>query len=141
MRFSKIGLIIVVVLAVLSGLFLYFIPQRTTPNGDKSNLIIVAEPRAGALITSPLTISGSARGYWYFEASFPIRLLDGNGKLLAIKPAQAQDEWMTEEFVPFSLILEFEKPETQTGTLILEKDNPSGLPEHADELAIPIRFQ
>ncbi len=102
---------------------------------------MVDQPRTGDLATSPLLIRGKARGYWYFEASFPVRLLDGNGKLLAIKPAQADGEWMTEEFVPFSMTLEFEKPTTGTGTLILQKDNPSGLPEYDDELVIPVRFR
>ena len=32
-------------------------------------------------------------------------------------------------------------PATSTGTLVLQKDNPSGLPEHADELRIPVRFE
>ncbi len=102
---------------------------------------MVDQPRTGDLATSPLLIRGKARGYWYFEASFPVRLLDGNGKLLAIKPAQADSEWMTEEFVPFSMTLEFEKPTTETGALILQKDNPSGLPEYDDELVIPVRFR
>jgi len=38
------------------------------------------------------------------------------------------------------LFITFENPETATGTLVLEKDNPSGLPEHADELRVPVRF-
>jgi hypothetical protein len=47
---------------------------------------------------------------------------------------------MTEEFVPFTATLTFEQPETETGFLVLEKDNPSGLPEQADELRIPVSF-
>ena len=47
---------------------------------------------------------------------------------------------MTKDFVPFKAELEFSLPSTETGVLILEKDNPSGLPENDDELRIPIRF-
>ncbi len=47
---------------------------------------------------------------------------------------------MTAEFVPFRAVLTFAAPATERGTLVLEKDNPSGLPENADELRIPIRF-
>jgi spore germination protein GerM len=50
------------------------------------------------------------------------------------------EEWMTEEYVPFEATLSFNPPQTETGTLILSKDNPSGLPEHDDELRIPVRF-
>ncbi|MEK7654424.1 MAG: Gmad2 immunoglobulin-like domain-containing protein [Patescibacteria group bacterium] len=131
----------IAVIAILLGLAIYIIPKKTSLNDDKNNLIVVDRPKTGEMAVSPLSISGKARGYWYFEASFPVRLLDGNSKLLALKPAQAEDNWMTEEFVPFSVTLEFEKPETETGTLILQKDNPSGLPEHDDELRIPVRFR
>lgn len=102
--------------------------------------IQVSSPHANAVIQSPLTVTGEARGTWYFEASFPVRLLDGNDNEIAVVPAQAQSDWMTEDFVPFSATLTFAKPATPTGTLVLEKDNPSGLPEHAAELRIPVRF-
>jgi len=112
------------------------------PHGPeaKANLIMVTGLSPGDKVSSPLTIKGEARGYWYFEASFPVELLDGNGNQLAIKPAQAQGEWMTEDFVPFSVTLTFPPPATATGTLMLRKDNPSGLPENEDWLAIPVTF-
>ena len=107
---------------------------------EKTDLIRVNNPRPNQEIASPLMIEGEARGTWYFEASFPIRLLDEEGNELAVAIAQAQDEWMTEEFVPFKATLEFDTPETSVGTLVFQKDNPSGLPEHDDELLMPIRF-
>lgn len=103
--------------------------------------IVVTEPLPDALIKSPLVIRGEAVGNWYFEASFPIRLLDGNGEELVVKPAQAQGEWMTTNYVPFEVSLEFETPDTDTGILVLEKDNPSGLPEHDASMKIPVRFK
>ena len=105
-----------------------------------SNLIHVTQPQPNAVVTAPLTISGEARGTWYFEASFPVLLIGANGDTLAVKPAQAQGEWMTENFVPFTVTLSFAAPVASTGTLILKKDNPSGLPEHDVELRIPVRF-
>jgi len=107
----------------------------------KANLIRVFSPLPGARVTSPLKVTGEARGNWYFEASFPVKLLDANGNLLAVKPAQAGGDWMTENFVPFSVVLDFQKPSTASGTLVLEKDNPSGLPENDDSLRVPIRFR
>lgn len=94
----------------------------------------------GQSIKSPLTITGKAVGNWYFEASFPVELLDGNGKSMMIVPAQAQGDWMTSSFVPFSVMLSFSKPATATGTIVFKNDNPSGLPENAKEVRIPIRF-
>ncbi|MDP3985905.1 MAG: Gmad2 immunoglobulin-like domain-containing protein, partial [Candidatus Veblenbacteria bacterium] len=107
---------------------------------EKQDLIRVENPRPNQVIASPLTERGEARGTWYFEASFPVRLLDANGTELAVAPAQAQGDWMTTEFVPFEVVLSFSPPATPTGVLVLEKDNPSGLPENADSLLVPVRF-
>ena len=107
---------------------------------EKRELIRLDSPRPGAEIASPLEIKGLARGRWFFEASFPARLLDGNGREIAVLPVTALGEWMTEDFVPFSAVMDFAIPDTATGTLILEKDNPSGLPQNADRLIVPVRF-
>lgn len=126
--------------------------QCKTPNGetfkedignelDKDDLIRIAEPRPNVTISSPLTVKGMARGNWFFEASFPITLLDREGNILAQVPAQAKGDWMTTEFVPFEAILTFTAPIAGSGTLILQKDNPSGLPEHDDELRVPVVFK
>ncbi|MCR4306558.1 MAG: Gmad2 immunoglobulin-like domain-containing protein [Candidatus Yonathbacteria bacterium] len=109
-------------------------------NPVENDKIRITLPLPNTLVESPLLVQGEARGNWYFEASFPVRLLDANGRELAVIPAQAQSDWMTTEFVPFEAVLTFDTPTTQTGTLVLEKDNPSGLPEHADSVSIPLRF-
>lgn len=106
-----------------------------------SDLIRIASPSPGAVIESPLTIAGEARGAWYFEASFPVVLVDWDGRIIADTFATAEGEWMTDDFVPFRASLRFEVPDYgERGTLILRKDNASGLPEHDDALEIPIRF-
>lgn len=105
-----------------------------------SDRIRLTTPLAGASVRSPLEIAGEARGSWFFEASFPVTLLDANGGVLARRPAQARGEWMTEEFVPFDAELTFTQPTTSTGTLVLAKDNPSGLAEHDAEVRIAVRF-
>jgi len=107
---------------------------------EKQDLIRITQPRPNDTVSSPLDIKGEARGYWFFEASFPVKLYDGNNNLLVAIPAQAKSDWMTENFVPFEAIIEFQKPTTQNGTLVLEKDNPSDLPQNADQLIIPVYF-
>jgi len=108
---------------------------------EKSDLIKIDNPRPNQAIESPLFIKGEARGFWFFEASFPVKLFDDDGFLLGVTPAQALGDWMTENFVAFDATLPFTVPSTPKGRLVLEKDNPSGLPEHADELIIPIHFK
>ena len=119
-----------------------FGPEEETENiPDKSDLIRLDMPQPNETISSPLTIKGEARGYWFFEADFPVKLLDEKGDLIVLAIAQAKSDWMTENFVPFEATLEFQNPGGGKGTLVLEKDNPSGLPENADELRIPVNFQ
>jgi len=136
------GLGIMLLLGGVVFMFSKTLPNdRAEPTPLGNDNIRVSMPLENSVIASPVTIRGEARGNWYFEASFPIKLLDGNSKELAIAPAQAQGEWMTTEFVPFELSLSYPTPATEIGTLVLMKDNPSGLPEHDDRIIIPVRFK
>lgn len=100
----------------------------------------VSNVSANDVVTSPLTVKGEAPGTWFFEASFPVRLLDADGNILVAVPASAGSDWMTTAYVPFEAKLTFTKSKTETGTLVFAKDNPSGLPEHDESFSIPVRF-
>jgi hypothetical protein len=110
----------------------------TESNDEKpqiANLIVVDQPLAGATITSPVIIKGQARGPWFFEASFPIYVVDWDGLIIGEGYATAESDWMTTDFVPFTATVEFDITKisgnySKRGILILKKDNPSGLPEH-----------
>lgn len=135
-------------LITLTALLVSCTPATPGDTGDAASsassqqldMIRVSEPQPNGVVTSPLTVKGEARGTWFFEASFPVQLLDENGSLIVMLPAQAEGEWMTEAFVPFSVTLNFET-DAPSGTLVLMKDNPSGLPEHAVEIRVPVRFK
>lgn len=116
------------------------IETETTTKDTTSDQIKVTKPAPNQVVQSPLIIEGEARGTWFFEATFPVKLLDVNGDVIATYFAHAQGEWMTEDFVPFKAQLIFEKPATATGILILKKDNPSGLPENDAKIEILVRF-
>jgi hypothetical protein len=115
-------------------------PDTTTASTSMESMIRVDSVIANQAVKSPLTITGQALGNWYFEASFPVELIDGNGKSLVITPAQAKGDWMVSGFVPFTVTLSFATPTTATGTLVFRNDNPSGLPENQKEFRIPVRF-
>ncbi len=106
-----------------------------------SGFIRVEQPLPNEDIQSPLTIKGQARGYWYFEGSFPVTLMDKDGKTLATGIAEARGKWMTEDFVPFQLTLEYDSPGDERGHLIFQKANPSGMPENDREFRLPVIFQ
>lgn len=114
----------------------------TTTVDIKKDLIVIDNVSKDAVIGTPFVIKGKARGYWFFEASFPIELRDTKGNVLQTIVAQAQDEWMTTEFVPFTAQLIFTKPTSpMPAVLVFKKDNPSGLPENDDSLQIPVILQ
>lgn len=98
-------------------------------------------PQPNTTIENPLHISGQARGAWFFEATFPIVITNWDGLIIGEGYAEAQDDWMTNDFVPFQATLNFTQPtDKDNGTLIMHKANPSGLPEHDNALEIPIYF-
>lgn len=103
--------------------------------------ILIENPRPNQKISSPITVRGKVRGNWLFEASFSGELFDANDKSLGTVILQAQGEWMTIDFVPFTGELVFSTPETETGTLKIINANPSGLPENNKTILMPVRFQ
>lgn len=109
---------------------------------EHADLVQLESPAPLAVIESPLEVTGRARGSWYFEASFPVVLVNWDGLIIAEGVATADGEWMTEEFVPFRATLEFDRPDYgERGTIILQKHNASGLPEHDDAVEVPVRFE
>lgn len=140
----------IIALIVFLAIAIVFVGEKkeTVPAENKlDNLIIVESPLAGGEILSPLKFSGQARGSWFFEGDFPVVLTNWDGLIIAQGIATAQGEWMTEEFVPFTGELIFNSPVidgadyTKRGSLIFQKDNPSGLPENDKALEFGIFFK
>lgn len=112
----------------------------SSPSASTSANLVLDNLTTNQLITSPMTITGKARS-WYFEAVFPVKIYDGNNQLLGQTQAQAQSDWMTSEFMPFKATLTFNSPNTESGFIILAKDNPSGLTQNAEQVIIPVKFR
>ncbi|MBU0981193.1 hypothetical protein KKC94_00705 [Patescibacteria group bacterium] len=110
--------------------------EKDSENED----ITVSFPEVNDTVECPITFEGEARGPWYFEASFPVKLEDKSGKLIAQTIAEAQEDWMTEEFVPFEG--EFENVTFEgDSVMIFENANPSGLEENADEITFSVKIE
>ncbi|MCX6730203.1 MAG: GerMN domain-containing protein [Candidatus Portnoybacteria bacterium] len=137
-------IILVVLLVLIGGLIL----AKATLFKDKeesSNPNIVVSIKPNQIVTSPLQIDGKVRGFWFFEASFPVKLVDENNNILATGIAQAKGDpatgevnWMTSDFVDFETEIEFVSKDGGKGFLVFNRDNPSGLPENDEELRIPV---
>lgn len=135
-----------IVLSIIIGIVLILViggrnkdnplPLEKTPHEHLRHINIMPNQ----VISSPLEVTGEAR-LWYFEGDFPIYVIDTEGKRLGVGIAMAQDNWMTEEFVPFQAKVDFDSQDAVEGFLVLQKNNPSDLRELDDELRIPVIFE
>ncbi|MEK9132159.1 MAG: GerMN domain-containing protein, partial [Patescibacteria group bacterium] len=100
----------------------------------------IDSPQPNEAMTSPYKVTGAMPGNWFFEATAAVKLLDANGKGLGFAHAQSKSNWMTNELVPFEATLKFDTPTTLTGTLILQADNPSGLPKNDKQERYIVHF-
>ncbi|HEY4509270.1 MAG TPA: Gmad2 immunoglobulin-like domain-containing protein [Candidatus Paceibacterota bacterium] len=121
----------------------FFTPPKhpiTYTNATADN-IKVTFPIPDAVVGKEFLVTGSARGTWFFEASFPVEVLDKDGKVLVATPAQAEGEWMTPDFVPFKADIKIPDSYTGPATLVLNRDNPSDLPQNAASISFPITIK
>ncbi len=117
------------------------LPVEATYVNASAEAITIENPFPGAVTGKSFTVMGKARGMWYFEASFPIELRDQNGKVIATGIAQAQGDWMTTEFVPYKAQISAPNSYMGAATLVLKKDNPSGLPDKDASMSVPITIE
>jgi hypothetical protein len=69
-------------------------------------------------------ITGKAQGYM-FEGSFPVTIKTPDNNVVAMMPARAVGEWMTEKPVQFVFEVDFSMlPEGQL-SIVLDQDDPS----------------
>lgn len=112
---------------------------------SKSNMITVSSPLvAGVAAALPqvATISGTARGMWFFEGTFPVEVVDQEGNVVGRGQAKAEGKWMTENFVPYTVNIQTTGATVGAmGSILLKKDNPSGEEDKNDLLEVPVIFQ
>jgi hypothetical protein len=116
----------------------------STTISEIPNKIILETPKANQTVGNPIKISGQARGTWFFEATFPVNIVDWDGKIVGSGVAHAKEDWMTGNFVPFEAEIFYTLPPqiySKKGAIILKKDNPSGDPGRDEALEVPVVFQ
>lgn len=142
--------VLLLIVIVVLGYFLVMIPvptsnaQAATTSSNTGSTdtqtnsdVVVDAPRSGASVPKTFTVTGQAPGAWYFEASFPIEVRDPSGLVVGTGHATALSDWMTTAPVAFKAditVAGYSGP----ATLVLKKDNPSGLPQNDGSVTIPI---
>lgn len=111
-----------------------------TYTSQKGVTLEIYRPAKDSKVTSPVVVVGQVPGNWSFEATFSVKLKSADGNVVAQAPAQLHGDWMTKELVPFTAKLEFGNAKSGQGSLILQKNNPSGLPENDDTITIPVQL-
>lgn len=102
-----------------------------------SKKISVTSPAPHSSVDSHFIVEGQAPGSWYFEAVFPIQIRDSHNDVIGHASARAQSDWQTSKLVSFVAPVSIDNYHGPA-TIILLRDNPSGLPENDDSISIPI---
>ena len=115
--------------------------DTSMPGADDSELeVIIEQPGEDEVVTAPFAISGKARGYWFSEGQITVKVTDMDGETLFTGDFESS-EWMTEDFVPFEvLVTSLDTEGLSSGMIVVEKANPSGLPENDDSFKQSISF-
>lgn len=108
---------------------------------EKGQKLYLSNIKTGDTVKMGYEVKGQAPGNWYFEGTFPVRVLNIQGELISSLFAEAKSDWMTEDQVPFSVIIDFPLEEEGAFVLQFEKSNPSGLDENSDIAKIAISIK
>jgi hypothetical protein len=92
----------------------------------------------GEKVSGILTVTGSVKGGYFFEANILVNILDSNKNILKNGHANATTDWMTTEPVSFEGNIDFTGLPKGPAYIEIHNDNASGLPENDKNILIPI---
>lgn len=97
-------------------------------------------PKAGDTLVGPLVIKGYVPKSWTFEGQFRMQLLDSSRRIII--EDRVPVEWDSENRKETLYFVESYNYHTQakSGFLILQNDNPSGLPENEKSVEVSVSF-
>ncbi len=115
-----------------------------TPNleitGNKDDLVSLSV-KPGDTIKGKITVTGSVKGAYFFEANAGMQLLDANKVVLKSGNITATSDWMTSDPVSFTGTIDATGIPSGSGYLRIKNDNPSDLPQNDKYIDIPIFYQ
>ena len=115
--------------------------SQATSTAPLDTKVIVSTPKSGAVVSRTFSIAGTAPSGWFFEAVFPIMVRDDNDNAIGRTQGRAQSDWTAPGPIRFTAQVTLETAYKGPATLVLMRDNPSGLPENDDSVEIPITIK
>ncbi|MEI7451902.1 MAG: DUF5668 domain-containing protein [Candidatus Falkowbacteria bacterium] len=116
--------------------------KAASDNIESSSTIELSNIIANQVVSaSPLHVEGNAPGAWFFEASFPIKIVDENLNELGQGQAKAIGDWATSSLVKFTADITYKKSSSTKAEIIFAKDNPSGLEKNYEKFTIPVELK
>lgn len=147
----------IIIVALLWALFFYHPVQSPTEgmtpgipptapaaivSGDGTLAIATSSLQPDMVISSPLVLRGEVTGGgWFFEGTFPVKVMDARGTVLGTAAAHAETEWTSTGTVPWTATVTFAPPAASSGLVVFESDNPSGDPARMKTLQVPVKFR
>lgn len=104
----------------------------------KGEQVIIYTPNNNDIINSPITIIGQIPGNWAVEGDFMAYVKDSDGNNIGESIVKINGDWTATDLVPFSTTISFDG--SGAGTVVLQKDNPSGLPENDDQVVLNVQL-
>jgi eight-cysteine-cluster-containing protein len=116
-----------------------FFEELQVPTPDVTDMVVVF-PEQGDRVSSPVEVIGKAKGNWFFEATFPVTVLDDNQNEIGYGFVESLGEWMTEDFVDFKGEITFNSAGHDGGEIVFKNSNPSGMPEFEKSVSVKVKF-
>lgn len=91
--------------------------------------IVVDRPKVDTIVTSPVILSGEARGSLFLEAVLAVDVVDEEGNVVGKGAIRAEGDWMTDDFVPFQGKIAFDLPDgvsNSAGAIAFIQEDISG---------------
>jgi hypothetical protein len=157
MQSKKIWLtILIVIIIIVSSTAAYIFlknrvgPSKFTPNSvpqvvetDQPNtpkdLKVNISPNDS--LSSPIKISGTVPAGWMNEGVFPIKIFDASKNLITQNQGMEVNpgSWTSGKPIEFKAEIEYET-NSDTGFVVLYKDNPSGDSKNDQSYEIPVKL-
>jgi hypothetical protein len=115
-------------------------PSILQISGNKDDLVSLSIG-PGSIVNGKITITGSIKGAYFFEANAVMQLLDANKVVLKSGNITATSNWMTSDPVSFTGTIDATGIPSGAGYLRIKNDNPSDLPQNDKYIDVSIFYQ